>query len=88
MRQVFQSSKSRFFPLAEQIDFIKDCAVLLEASGQPPTKYLAVLASLERLAHAQQIVTEQTQGDLWFNARYVTEAFLQQELRRLHAAIA
>lgn len=42
----------------------------------------------ECLQVARQIVAEQAEDEgLWFVAQYVTEAHLQQELRRLHAAI-
>ena len=36
----------------------------------------------------RRIVDEQAEDDgLWFKAIYITEAYLQQELRKLHAAI-
>lgn len=36
----------------------------------------------------QDIVNEQAEDEgLWFQAKYTTEAYLQQELRRLHVAI-
>ena len=35
-----------------------------------------------------ETVLEQAEDDgLWFNAKYASEAYLQQELRRLHAAV-
>lgn len=35
-----------------------------------------------------KLVEEQANDDgLWFDARYITEAYLQQELRKLHALI-
>lgn len=35
-----------------------------------------------------ETVLEQAEDDgLWFNAKYASEAYLQQELRRLHAVI-
>ncbi len=41
-----------------------------------------------RLAAARRIVDEQAKDEgLWFNARTAPEAYLQQELRRLHAAV-
>lgn len=40
------------------------------------------------LKELQDIVDEQAEDDgLWFVAEYASEAYLQQELRRLHAAI-
>jgi hypothetical protein len=42
----------------------------------------------DRLANAMKIVDEQANDEgLWFEAVCITEALLQQELRRLHAAI-
>ncbi len=36
----------------------------------------------------RKIVNEQAEDDaLWFDANYATEAYLQQALRRLHAAV-
>lgn len=41
-----------------------------------------------RLTTLQRIVTEQADDErLWFVAETAPEAYLQQELRRLHAAI-
>jgi len=42
----------------------------------------------EKIKIIKGIVKEQTDNDaLWFDAQYATEAYLQQELRRLHEAI-
>jgi hypothetical protein len=41
-----------------------------------------------RLNAIREIVNAQAEDDgLWFVAEYATEAYLQQELRRLHAAM-
>ena len=43
---------------------------------------------IKRIDAAREIVDEQAEDDgLWFVARTMPEAYLQQELRRLHAAI-
>ena len=40
------------------------------------------------LAKLRQMVAQQAEDDgLWFNAATAPEAYLQQELRKLHAAI-
>lgn len=40
------------------------------------------------LVYLQQLVEQQANDEgLWFNAQHAPEAYLQQELRRLHAAI-
>src|SRR5579885_397928 len=45
-------------------------------------------AARERIAAIQAVVNEQAESDgCWFVAKYATEAYLQQELRRLHAVI-
>lgn len=45
----------------------------------------AIVADRERL---RRLVDEQAEDeDLWFNAVMASESYLQQELRRLHAAI-
>lgn len=45
-------------------------------------------AENERLARARAIVDEQAEDEgLWFRAQTAAEAYLQQELRRLHAAV-
>lgn len=37
---------------------------------------------------AQKLVNEQAEDEgLWFQAKYITESHLQQELRKLHSAI-
>lgn len=44
--------------------------------------------ALARLASIQALVDEQAEDDaLWFDTAAITEAYFQQELRRLHAAI-
>ena len=42
-----------------------------------------------RLAAIQKVVNEQAEdeGPMWFETDYITEAYLQQELRRLHRVI-
>ena len=48
----------------------------------------ALRASLAQPNPAQQIVDEQAEDEgLWFRAQTAAEAYLQQELRRLHAAV-
>jgi hypothetical protein len=45
-------------------------------------------ASTQRLLNIIAVVNEQAEDfGLWFDAVYATEAYLQQELRRLHSAI-
>ncbi len=49
---------------------------------------LPILAAARLVADAQTIVDEQAEDEgLWFHAITAPEAYLQQELRRLHAAI-
>ena len=37
---------------------------------------------------AKKIVDKQAEDEgIWFDAKYITEAYLQSELRKLHAAI-
>jgi predicted small metal-binding protein len=51
-------------------------------SGLDVTKLRARLNAIREIVNAQA-----EDGGLWFVAEYATEAYLQQELRRLHAAI-
>ena len=45
-------------------------------------------AAKEELAKLRQMVAQQAEDKgLWFNAATAPEAYLQQELRRLHAAV-
>lgn len=45
-------------------------------------------AAKEELAKLRQLVAQQAEDDgLWFRAATAPEAYLQQELRRLHAVI-
>ena len=45
-------------------------------------------AALAQPNTAQQVVDEQAEDEgLWFRAQTAAEAYLQQELRRLHAAV-
>ena len=54
--------------------------------GHPHINALADAASL--VANIQTVVDEQAEDEgLWFMAMTVSEVYLQQELRRLHAAI-
>ena len=49
---------------------------------------LSMLEMGDRFDKAWRLVQVQAADDgLWFHARHVTEAYLQQELRRLHAVI-
>ena len=62
------------------------------AEGHWEYKTDLAIAALERaLAQpntAQQVVDEQAEDEgLWFRAETAAEAYLQQELRRLHAAV-
>ena len=42
----------------------------------------------DRIVNAQDLVTQQAEDEgLWFRATSASEAYLQQELRRLHAMI-
>lgn len=51
-----------------------------------PLEYIEFLRT--RLARLRALVDEQAEDDgLWFIARTAPEAYLQQELRRLHAAV-
>jgi hypothetical protein len=48
----------------------------------------ARLRAADMVERVVQITNAQAEdAGLWFNARYITEAYLQQELRRLHAAV-
>ena len=43
---------------------------------------------VEQMSIIKRVVSEQADDEsIWFNARYITEALLQQELRRLHHVI-
>ena len=73
--------------LAEAIDYYSNVPLntnsklsdLLDAALQSPR--VPVIEILET-------VLEQAEDEgLWFNAKYASEAYLQQELRRLHAII-
>lgn len=50
---------------------------------------VSIRAQLEReLAKLRQMVAQQAEDEgLWFNAATAPEAYLQQELRKLHAAV-
>ncbi len=72
----------------------RDVALMVLMSKSKPSvdEVLAVLADLveaaRKYANSQQIVNKQAADDgLWFAATTAPEAYLQQELRRLHAAI-
>lgn len=61
-----------------------------ESNGVTPADIIAVEAEAreQALERIQAIVNEQAEDEgLWFIAHYLTEAYLQQELRRLHAVI-
>lgn len=46
------------------------------------------MTDTEILNKLRYVVKEQAEDDgLWFHAQYGTEAYLQQELRRIHAII-
>ena len=48
----------------------------------------ALRAALAQPSISQQVVDEQAEDEgLWFRAETAAEAYLQQELRRLHAAV-
>ena len=48
----------------------------------------ALQAALAQPSISQQVVDEQAEDEgLWFRAETAAEAYLQQELRRLHAAV-
>ena len=48
----------------------------------------ALRAALAQPNPAQRVVDEQAEDEgLWFRAQTAAEAYLQQELRRLHAAV-
>ena len=43
---------------------------------------------IEQMVIIKQVVSEQAEDEsIWFDARYITEDLLQQELRRLHYVI-
>ena len=45
-------------------------------------------AMISKLRDAEAVVNEQAEDEgLWFQAQTAPEAYLQQELRRLHAAV-
>ncbi len=49
---------------------------------------IALRAALAQPNPAQRVVDEQAEDEgLWFNAMHASEGYLQQELRKLHAAI-
>ncbi len=66
-----------------------------ERCGKPPAPYGVAVPSEHAdhycwgaLDHLRALVAEQAEDEgLWFDAQYITEAYLQQELRRLHALI-
>ena len=50
--------------------------------------YTADIWQKAELAKLRQMVAQQAEDEgLWFNAATAPEAYLQQELRRLHAAV-
>lgn len=52
------------------------------------TRMVALLPSLASVRKVRAIVHEQAEDEgLWFVAETASEAYLQQELRKLHAAI-
>ena len=43
---------------------------------------------IEQMSIIKRVVDEQSEDEsIWFEAKYITEALLQQELRRLHHVI-
>ena len=53
-----------------------------------PESILDVVAAARILLEARQLVDAQAEDDgLWFEAQTAPEAYLQQELRRLHAVV-
>ena len=64
---------------------------LEEELGWSPDEALLITALRAALAQpnpAQRVVDEQAEDEgLWFRAQTAAEAYLQQELRRLHAAV-
>ena len=59
-----------------------------ENAGYPLALIKALRAALAQPNTAQQVVDEQAEDEaLWFVAQTAPEAYLQQALRRLHAAV-
>ena len=61
-----------------------------EPGDEPPINaaITALRAALAQPSISQQVVDEQAEDEgLWFRAETAAEAYLQQELRRLHAAV-
>lgn len=59
---------------------------------EPHARWLATIdardAEIEKIAEARKLVDEQAEDEgIWFKAETAPEAMLQQELRRLHAAV-
>ena len=56
--------------------------------GEHNTELEVIMDAARRVANAQDIVDDQAKDEgLWFTAVTAPEAYLQQELRRLHAAL-
>ncbi len=63
-------------------------AALTSALTETMDRAAEPAAPVAALAALHKLVSEQANDEgLWFDARYITESYLQQELRRLHAAI-
>ena len=78
----------------QALDALKDDQYRMVATSEGHWEFKTdlAIAALERaLAQpntAQQVVDEQAEDEgLWFRAQTAAEAYLQQELRRLHAAV-
>jgi hypothetical protein len=66
----------------------KGKAVILGKFDDQLSIWPAVLATLQQHERALALVDQQANDDgLWFAAQTAPEAYLQQELRKLHAAI-
>ena len=71
----------------QALEALKSCSGVPHWPALQPT-ILALRAALAQPSISQQVVDEQAEDEgLWFRAETAAEAYLQQELRRLHAAV-
>jgi hypothetical protein len=81
-------------PLEQQIEAVERIAsheqigVLMGSPEATLQSLRAAALTLRAVKEQREIVAKQSEDDgLWFSAQRAPEAYLQQELRRLHAAI-
>lgn len=78
--------------LANAIEYVNDFAIDVDEEGLDrdgnARHFFAVVKAAKAILAALRLINKQAKDDgLWFDARYVSDAYLQQELRKLHAVI-